>query len=46
MDNEIDRQRLADALTEALWEVEWRMENECAERSDDFGYEPQDLYGL
>lgn len=46
MDNEQDRQRLTIALTEAIWEAEWRMDNEGAEGFDDCGYEPQDLYGL
>jgi hypothetical protein len=29
MDDPTDRQRLADSLTEALWEAEWRIENDA-----------------
>jgi hypothetical protein len=46
MDNEQDRQRLTDALLEAIWEAEWNLENDDSERIDEWGYEPQDLYGL
>ena len=48
MDDPLDRQRLADVLSEAIWEAEWRMENESDENFEDpsRGYEPEDLYGL
>jgi hypothetical protein len=46
MDDQIDRQRLTDALLEAIWEAEWNLENDDSERIDEWGYEPQDLYGL
>ena len=48
MDDPLDRQRLSDFLAEAIWEAEWRMENESDENFEDpsRGYEPEDLYGL
>lgn len=48
MDDPTDRQMLADVLTEAVWEAEWRMENEGTSENftDSSEYEPEDLYGL
>jgi hypothetical protein len=48
MDDPLDRQRLADVLSAAIWEAEWRMENGIDENIEDptRGYEPDDLYGL
>ena len=48
MDDPTDRQRLADVLTEAMWEVEWRQENGFDEKFENISgeYEPGDLYGL
>ena len=48
MDDPTDRQRLADVLTEAVWEAEWRMENEATSENfnDPLNYEPDDIYGL
>ena len=48
MDDPLDRRRLADVLSEAIWEAEWRMENEATSENfeDPLDYEPHDLYGL
>ena len=49
MNDPFDRQRLADVLSAAIWEAEWRMENEHHDEKFDGlsgGYEPEDLYGL
>ena len=49
MDDPLDRQRLADGLSAAIWEAEWRMESEHHDENFEdpsIGYEPEDLYGL
>ena len=48
MNDPFDRQRLADVLSAAIWEAEWRMENVLDDNFEDpsRGYEPEDLYGL
>ena len=45
MDDPLDRRRLADVLSEAIWEAEWRMENEATSENfeDPLDYETREL---